>query len=100
MNKTCNLSTVYNTSLEERKSTSCVDYYYIDFCDDRDDFNEITSTSLSRVVNVIYNYLDERDIYSIETLYICKRLLDGSIKCIFKVSIDSLERHMCVSRVK
>lgn len=99
MNETCNLSTVYNTSHEVRNSTSCVDYYYIDFCDSRDDYGVIASTLLSRVMNVIYDYLDERDIFAIETLYICKRLIDGSTKRVFKVSIDSSDRHMRISRI-
>ena len=100
MNETCNLSTVHNTSPFGRKDTSCVDYYYIDFCNDRDDFNEIASTSLSRVMNVIYDYLDERDIYFVDFLYICKRMIDGSIKRVFKLSIDSSDRHLYVSRVE
>lgn len=100
MYKTCNLFTVKNTSSEARRDTSCVDYYYIDFCNDMAGCNEIVSTSLSRVVNVIYDYLDERDIYFVDFLYICKKMLDGSTKRVFKVSIDSSDRHMRIARVK
>lgn len=100
MNKTCNLDTVNNTPSEARRITPCVDYYYIDFCDNRDGFNEIASTLLSRVVNVIYAYLEERDIYCIEKMYICARMLDGSTRRVFEISIDSSDRHMRISRVK
>lgn len=100
MEKTCNLSTVKNTPSEARRDTSCVDYYYIDFCDDKDDTNEIASNNISRVINVIYDYLDERDIYYIEKMYICARMTDGSIRRVFELSIDDVERHMRVSRVE
>ena len=100
MNKTCNLSTVQNTPSEARRSTSCVDYYYIDFCDSRDDYGVIASTLLSRVVNVIYDYLDERDIYIIDKMYICARMKDGSIRRVFEIHINSVDRHMRISRVR
>lgn len=99
MYKTCNLSTVQNTSHEVRKSTSCVDYYYIDFCDLDVIPAAISNVSLSRVVNVIYDYLEERDIYFVDFLYICKRMLDGSTKRVFKITIDNVDRHMRISRV-
>lgn len=99
MYKTCNLPTVKNTPSEARRDTSCVDFYYIDFCDDRDNINEIASTSLSRVVNVIYDYLDERDIYCIEKMYVCARMTDGSIRRIFGITIDYVDRHIRISRI-
>lgn len=100
MYKTCNLPTVQNTPSEARRDTSCVDYYYIDFCDDRDDCNRIASTSLSYVVNVIYDYLDERDIYCIEKMYVCAQMKDGSTRRVFEITVDSVERHMRISRVR
>lgn len=100
MYKTCNLSTVQNTPRKARKDTSCVDYYYIDFCDDKDNFNEIANKSLSRVVNVIYDYLDERDIHCIDKMYVCARMLDNSTRRVFEISIDAIDRHLRVSRVR
>lgn len=100
MEKTCNLSTVKNTPHKVRKDTSCVDYYYIDFCDGRDDFDKIASRSLSRIINVVYDYLDERDIYYVEKMYICARMTDGSIRRIFELSIDDVGRHMRIFRVE
>lgn len=100
MEKTCNLSTVCNTSHEVRKSTSCVDYYYIDFCDLDVVPAAIADVSLSRVVNVIYDYLEERDIFFVDFLYICKRMLDGSTKRVFKITVDAKSRHMRIFRVK
>lgn len=100
MYKTCNLSTVQNTPSEARRDTSCVDYYYIDFCGNKDDSSVIASTLLSRVVNVIYDYLDERDIYIIDKMYICARMKDGSIRRMFEIHINSVDRHMRISRVR
>ena len=100
MYKTCNLATVQNTPSEARRDTSCVDFYYIDFCDDRDNFNEIVSVSLSRVVNVIYDYLEKRDIYCIERMYVCARMSDGTIRRVFMITIDAIDRHMRISRVE
>lgn len=98
--ETCNLDTVYNTSSEARRNTSCVDYYYIDFCDLDVVPAAIANASLSKIMNVIYDYLDERDIYFIDFLYICKRMMDGSTKRVFEITIDSVERHIRISRVK
>ena len=98
--KTCNLSTVKNTPSEARRDTSCVDYYYIDFCDDKNDYGAIASKILSRVVNVIYDYLEERDIYIIDRMYICAQMVDGSKRRVFRISIDSVERHIRIHRVK
>lgn len=100
MRKTCNLSTVKNTPNEVRRNTSSVDYYYLDFCDDNIECGEITGESLSRVMNVIYDYLDERDIFCIPVMFVCARMLDGSVKRIFKIIIDDVDRHMRISRVK
>lgn len=100
MSKTCNLSTVKNTPSEARRDASCVDYYYIDFCDDNREFSEIASTCLSRVINVIYDYLDERDIFFIEKMYVCARMTDGSTRRVFEISINDAERHLRISRVK
>lgn len=100
MSKTCNLSTVYNTSHEVRKNTSCVDYYYIDFCDIDIVHDAIADVSLSRVMNVIYGYLEERDIYCIEKMYVCAKMLDGAIRRVFEITIDSVDRHMCIARVR
>lgn len=100
MDKTCNLGTVKNTPSEARRSTSQVDYYYIDFCDNCQAFNQITSVSLSRIMGAIYDYLDERDIYYIEKMYICAWMLDGFTRRVFEISIDDSERHMHVSRVR
>lgn len=100
MNKTCNLSTVYNTPSEARRSASCVDYYYIDFCDSKDDYSVIASPSLARVMNVIYDYLDDRDIHCIEKMYVCARMTDNSIRRVFKITIDDVDRHMHISRVR
>lgn len=99
MEKTCNLSTVCNTSHEVRKSTSCVDYYYIDFCNLDVVPAAIANVSLSRVMNVIYDYLNERDIYYIETIYVCAKMIDGSIRRVFVITIDSVDRHMRISRI-
>lgn len=100
MYKTCNLSTVQNTPSEARRDTSCVDYYYIDFCDLDVAPAAIANVSLSRVMNVIYDYLNERDIYCIKTMYVCARMIDGSIRRVFEITIDDVDRHMRISRVK
>ena len=100
MYKTCNLSTVQNTPSEARRDTSCVDYYYIDFCNDKDDCSAVVSKILSRVVNVIYDYLEERDIYMIDKIYVCAQMKDGSTRRVFEIHIDSVERHMRISRVR
>lgn len=100
MYKTCNLSTVRNTPSEARRDTSCVDYYYIDFCNRDIVHDAIINVSLSRIINVIYDYLDERDIYFVDFLYICKRMMDGSTKRVFKITIDAIDRHMRISRVR
>lgn len=100
MYKTCNLSTVRNTPSEARRDTSCVDYYYIDFCERDVVHDVIINISLSRVINVIYDYLEERDIYCIEKMYVCARMIDGSIRQVFEITIDNVDRHMSISRVR
>lgn len=65
MSKTCNLSTVKNTSSEARRNTSTVVYYYIDFCDNVDVISALTAGSVSKLIHVIFDYLDSRDIYII-----------------------------------
>lgn len=100
MEKTCNLSTVKNTPSEARRDASRVDYYYIDFCSLDVVSAAIANVSLSRVMNVIYDYLDERDIYYIGRMYVCAKMIDGSIRRVFEITIDSVDRHMCISRVK
>lgn len=100
MYKTCNLSTVKNTPSEARRDALCVDYYYIDFCDIDVVPAAISNKSLSKVIGVIYEYLEERDIYFVDFLYICKRMLDGSTKRVFKITIDAVDRHMRISRVR
>lgn len=100
MYKTCNLSTVKNTPSEARRNASHVDYYYIDFCDDNRELSEIASTCLSRVINVIYDYLDERDIFFIEKMYVCARMIDDSTRRVFEISINDADRHMRISRVR
>lgn len=100
MEKICNLSTVKNTPSKARRDTSCVDYYYIDFCDDNKECGEITGRSISRVMGVIYDYLNERDIFCIPIMFVCARMLDNSVKRVFKITIDDVDRHMRISRVK
>lgn len=100
MEKTCNLFTVKNTPNEVWRNTSSVDYYYIDFCDDDKECNKITSKSLSHIVNVLYDYLNERDIFYIPIMFICARMIDNSKRYIFKILIDSEKRHMRISRVR
>lgn len=99
--KTCNLDTVLDTPSEARRNTQCIDYYYIDFCDTRDRLDNVAANiSLSRVVNVIYDYLDERDIYYIDKMYICAKIKNGSMRRVFEITIDSVDRHMRISRVR
>lgn len=100
MEKTCNLSTVKNTPNEVRRTTSTVDYYYLDFCDNNIEYGEITSKSLSRVMNVLYDYLNERDIFYIPVMFICAKMLDNSKRYVFRILIDSENRHMRISRVR
>lgn len=100
MEKTCNLSTVRNTPSEARRNAPSVDYYYIDFCNDDEGCDKITSKSLSRVVNVLYDYLDESDISYIPIMFVCARMSNNSARRIFEIRIDAVERHMRISSVR
>lgn len=100
MNKTCNLSTVNNTPSEARRNASAVVYYYIDFCDNSDTVSVLTANSVSQLISVIYDYLDKRDIYYIDVMYICAIMSDGSVKRIKKLQIDSDVRELIISNAR
>lgn len=100
MNKTCNLFTVKNTPSEARRDASTVMYYYIDFCDGADVISELTAHSVSKLIYVIYDYLDKRDIYCINVMYICALMSDGSVRRIKKLQIDGDVRELIISNVR
>lgn len=100
MSKTCNLSTVKNTPSEARRNTSTVVYYYIDF--EVEPFMDIFPQwkTLRGVIETIWDTLSMVDLFSLDGLYICAYMSDGSTRRVRRISMDKIGRHIRISRVK
>ena len=100
MSKTCNLSTVKNTPSEARRSTSTVEYYFINFRDKTAPDVVPTWRTLRGVIESIWDLLEIEDLYFLGNLYICTYMSDGSIRRVRRIDINQDERHIRISRVK
>lgn len=99
MYKNCNLSTVKNTPSEARRSTSTVEYYYIDF---QDSSFELVPRwrNLRAVIDCIWELLEDVDLYTLGGLYICAYMSDGSIRRVRYLEVDKENRHIRICRVR
>lgn len=100
MYKTCNLSTVQNTSCEARKGASTVEYYFINFRDNSDPVIVPIWRTLRAAIECIWELLEDVDLYFIGDLYICAYQSDGSIRRVRYLALDKENRHIRICRVK
>lgn len=97
--KTCNLFTVKNTPSEARRSTSTVEYYFIDFQDP--DFEIVPRwRNLRAVIECIWEILADVDLCALGGLYICAYMSDGSIRRVRYIDLDKENRHVKICRVR
>lgn len=97
--KTCNLSTVKNTTNEVRRDTSSVMYYYIDFEYDELAPNVPTWRTLRATIEVIWDTLAISDLNSLNGHYICAYMANGTTRKVRYIRVDDERREMIISRV-
>lgn len=97
--KTCNLSTVKNTSSEARRDTSSVMYYYIDYEYDDIAPNVPTWRTLRAAIEMIWDTLLISDLHSLNGHYICAYMTDGTSRRVRYIRIDEEGREMRICRV-
>lgn len=103
MYKTCNLSTVQNTPSEARRDTlgnsSKAVYYYIDFDKDITLPYFPTWRTLRGVIETIWETLLLSDLGSLNGLYICAYMSDGTYRQIRLIKVDIRCKEMRICRV-
>lgn len=99
MEETCNLDTVKNTPSEARRSTSTVEYYFINFRDNSETDTIPRWRTLRAVIECIWELLEATDLYFIGNLYICAYQSDGTIRRVRYLDLDKESRHIRICRV-
>lgn len=101
--KTCNLSTVKNTSSEARRDTIGnvvnVEYYYIELKHDIAMPCVPTWRTLRGVIETIWETLLLSDLVSLNGLYICAYMSNGTHRPVRFIKVDGKNKEMRICRV-
>lgn len=100
MRKTCNLSTVKNTPSEARSCEHTECFYYIKYACDYADDDSLQYSSISDIIEMIYDLLDDVFIHMICGGCICKMYSDGRKKRIYTIVVDATVSEITFVRVK
>ena len=98
--ETCNLSTVKNTPSVARSCERTECFYYIEYTCDYDGGDSLQYNSISDIIEMIYDLLDDVFIRMICEGYICKMYSDGRTKRIYKIVADTTVPEITFVRVE
>ena len=98
--ETCNLFTVKNTPSGARRDVSTECFYFMEYSCDYDGDGSLQYNSISDIVEMIYDLLDDVFIHMICRGYICKMYGDGRKKRIYKIVVDATVPEITFVRVK
>lgn len=99
METTCNLSTVKNTSSEARRSTSKVDFYYIETINDTDFDSSMQYETIQFMIDVIYDVLEYSDLSILDNAIVYAYYNDGIKKPLFMFKNDVVEHSFRIIRL-
>lgn len=96
--KTCNLSTVKNTSSGARSCEHTECFYYVEYVCDYDD--SLQYKSISDIFEMIYDLLDDVFIHMICGGYIYKMYSDGRKEKIYTIVADADSHAITFVRIR
>ena len=98
--ETCNLSTVKNTPSVARSCEHTECFYYIGYACDYDGDDSLQYKTISDILEMIYDLLDDVFIRMIRGGYICKMYSDGRKKKIYAIVADADSHAITFIRVE
>lgn len=98
--ETCNLFTVKNTPSEARSCVHTECFYYVEYACDYDSDDSLQYSSVSDILDMIYDLLDDVFIRMICGSYIYKMYSDGRKKRIYTIVVDAEFSEITFVRVK